>query len=60
MSTGCQNVSQTGRKIYGAPVRQTTERQNDSMADSRAAKEPSLVSIEFVANHALLMALNLL
>ena len=23
MSTGCQNVSQTGRKIYGAPGRQT-------------------------------------
>ena len=42
MSTGCQNVSQTDRKIYRAPGRQT-ERQNDSMADSRAAKEPTLV-----------------
>ena len=33
MSTGCQKVSQTGRKIYSAPGRQTrvTERQNDSM-----------------------------
>ena len=44
MSTGCQNVSQTGRKIYGAPGRQT-EKQNDSMADSRAAKEPALVHL---------------
>ena len=45
MSTGCQSVSQTGRKIYRAPGRQT-ERQNDSMADSRAAKEPALVSCQ--------------
>ena len=34
--------SQSDRKIYVVPGRQT-ERQNDSMADSRAAKEPALV-----------------
>ena len=32
MSTGCQKVSQTDRKIYSAPGRQT-ERQNDCMAE---------------------------
>ena len=33
MSKGCQSISQTDRKIYRAPGRQTrvTERQNDSM-----------------------------
>ena len=37
-----QKVSQSDRKIYSAPGRQT-ERQNDSMADSRSAKEPAFV-----------------
>ena len=47
MSTGCQSVSQTGRKIYRAPGRQTEwQWQNDSMADSRAAKEPALVYLQ--------------
>ena len=43
MSTECQKVSQTDRKIYSYTV---TERQNDSMTvwqNSRAAKEPALV-----------------
>ena len=50
MSKGCQSISQTDRKIYRAPGRQcsVTERQNDSMADSRAAKEPALVKIQLV------------
>ena len=37
MSTGSQKFSQTDK---------VTERQNDSMADSRAAKEPALVFIK--------------
>ena len=40
---------QSDRKIYRAPGRQT-ERQNDSMADSRAAKEPALVILYFHPN----------
>ena len=47
MSTGCQNVSQTDRKIYRAPGRQT-ELLRDRMTvwqNSRAAKEPALVDI---------------
>ena len=46
MSTGCQNVIQTGSYTERRADRQSdrvTERQNDSMADSRAAKEPALV-----------------
>ena len=54
MSTGCQNVSQTDRKIYRAPGRQT-EWQYDSMADSRAAKEPALVFL----NISLILVLSL-
>ena len=41
MSTGCEKVSQTDRKIYSVPGRQ-----RDSMTvwqNSRAAKEPALV-----------------
>ena len=46
MSTGCQKFSQSDRHEDIQFARQTdrvTEIQNDSMADSRAAKEPALV-----------------
>ena len=38
------SVRQTGR--YTGQTDRLTERQNDSMADSRAAKEPALVLLE--------------
>ena len=47
MSTGCQNVSETDRKIYSAPGRQSDRDRMTVWQNSRAAKESALVLTEF-------------